>query len=94
MTTTNAKTVCCPCCDRSIKIVESKTWGRQVAKHGYRSHNAQLTDGCPGSYLKADSLLSSAIEKAQYFIDWAETTDEAREKFWRPMLAKLEKQLG
>ena len=87
MTTTHAT---CPCCGRSIKIRETKTWGRQVAKHGYSSHNAQLTDGCPGSYLKADSLLSSAIEKAQNFIASDYTTDEAREKIWRPMLAKLQ----
>ena len=85
-TTTHAT---CPCCDRSIKIVETKSWGRQLAKHGYQAHNAQMTDGCPGSYLKADDLLSSAIEKAQGFIDWDETTDEAREKVWRPLLAKL-----
>jgi len=94
MTSTTATHATCPCCGRAVKIVDTKSWGRQLAKHGYRQHSAQYTDGCPGSYLQADSILSSAIRKAELFIDNADTTDEAREKFWRPLLAKLQEQVG
>ena len=87
-----SKTAICPCCGRSVKIVDTKSWGRQLAKHGYNRESARISDGCPGSYVNAASPLQGAIDKAQRYLDDDTTTKDEAAGFWRPLLDRLQKQ--
>ena len=49
-----SNTAVCPCCGRAVKIVNTKSWGRQLAKHGYNQQSARIADGCPGSFINAE----------------------------------------